>query len=239
MVVFNRPYKISVAVTNSPESARNEDIGQGDSRSSRERILDAGLREFATRGFEGATTRMIAERAGVNVGLIKYYFESKERLWEEAADRAFAGIHEEVGNLQTDASDLEPIDRIRLLIRRYCRFVSRRPESVRLLHDAGTRDSPRMRWLIDRHLRPDYDILEDLVGGLQRDGLLPAGTHPVHFFYIFVGAASVVFHQAPECLYLTGVDPRSPEVAEAHTEALLALMPGRGAPPARQTRGRP
>ena len=36
----------------------------------RERILAAALEVFAERGFDGARTRDIAERAGANLGLI-------------------------------------------------------------------------------------------------------------------------------------------------------------------------
>lgn len=43
----------------------------------RQLILDAALEEFAELGFEAATNKGITERAGVNQGLIYFYFESK------------------------------------------------------------------------------------------------------------------------------------------------------------------
>lgn len=205
------------------QQVRSRPEGDG---TTRDRILEAALEIFAAHGFAGASTRRIAECAGVNVGLIQYYFDSKERLWQAAADSAFAGVREAMGDALGDLKDLQPGDRIRVLVRRFVRFISRRPESVRLLQDEGTRDSSRMRWLVDRHLRPLYDQLRELVVGLQEGGFLPAGAEPVHFFYLFTGAITVLFHQAPECLYLTGVDPRDPDVAEAHADALIALILG-------------
>ena len=53
----------------------------------RERIVEAALEAFAEKGFRGASTREIAERAGTNQGLITYHFRSKEELWRAAADR--------------------------------------------------------------------------------------------------------------------------------------------------------
>lgn len=47
-----------------------------------ELILDAAEAVFADSGFDGATTRVIAEAAGVNPALIHYYFKSKEQLFE-------------------------------------------------------------------------------------------------------------------------------------------------------------
>jgi AcrR family transcriptional regulator len=43
----------------------------------RQQILEAALSVFAEQGFEAATNREITERAGVNQGLIYFYFESK------------------------------------------------------------------------------------------------------------------------------------------------------------------
>ena len=58
----------------------------------RRRILDVALELFAADGFEGASTRSLAERAAVNLPAIQYYFGSKEGLYRavvsEIADRS-------------------------------------------------------------------------------------------------------------------------------------------------------
>lgn len=50
-------------------------------------ILDHAEIAFADGGYAGTSTRDIAERAGVNQGLIRYYFESKELLFDEVFRR--------------------------------------------------------------------------------------------------------------------------------------------------------
>src|SRR5256885_9793448 len=60
---------------------------QRDAERTRERILDAALREFADKGYAGARVRQIAERAGVNAQLISYYFGGKEGLYGELVRR--------------------------------------------------------------------------------------------------------------------------------------------------------
>ena len=47
----------------------------------REQILDAALRIFSRKGFTKATNKDIAHEAGITSGLIYYYFESKEALF--------------------------------------------------------------------------------------------------------------------------------------------------------------
>jgi AcrR family transcriptional regulator len=50
----------------------------------RRRILETALGLFAAEGFDSASTRAIAERAGVNLPAIQYYFGSKEGLYRAA-----------------------------------------------------------------------------------------------------------------------------------------------------------
>jgi len=52
---------------------------------SRQKLLDAALRVFAESGFRGATTRRIAEEAGVNEVTLFRHFKSKTALINEAA----------------------------------------------------------------------------------------------------------------------------------------------------------
>jgi len=44
-------------------------------------VLRAAEEVFAARGFEGASTREIAARAGVNISSLHYHWESKETLY--------------------------------------------------------------------------------------------------------------------------------------------------------------
>lgn len=57
-------------------------------------ILDAAEAVFANNGFDAATTRAIADEAGVNSALIHYYFRSKERLFEAVFARRSGAIND-------------------------------------------------------------------------------------------------------------------------------------------------
>lgn len=52
----------------------------------RQRIVDAALDVFGEQGFDAATTRQIAMRAGVNTPALQYYFENKEGLYLACAE---------------------------------------------------------------------------------------------------------------------------------------------------------
>ncbi|MGH8277589.1 MAG: CerR family C-terminal domain-containing protein, partial [Steroidobacteraceae bacterium] len=51
----------------------------------RQRLIEAALVVFGEFGFDGASTRMLAERAGANLAAIPYHFRSKEGLYRAAA----------------------------------------------------------------------------------------------------------------------------------------------------------
>ncbi|SDH95675.1 CerR family C-terminal domain-containing protein [Paraburkholderia phenazinium] len=92
-----------------PRHRHAVDGGYQRGEETRARIVAAALSLFGERGFDGASTRDIAERAGVNAPAIGYYFDNKEgvymacvehivmRVWAEvsapveAAEAALAG----------------------------------------------------------------------------------------------------------------------------------------------------
>jgi AcrR family transcriptional regulator len=60
-----------------------------DAADTREAILEAATRRFATHSYEHAGVREIAADAGVTAALVNRYFGSKERLFHEVIERAF------------------------------------------------------------------------------------------------------------------------------------------------------
>ena len=59
-----------------------------DSRGANARLalIEAGMDLFGEYGFKGATTRMIADQAEVNISAIAYYFGGKEELYYAVAE---------------------------------------------------------------------------------------------------------------------------------------------------------
>jgi TetR/AcrR family transcriptional regulator, regulator of cefoperazone and chloramphenicol sensitivity len=47
----------------------------------RRRLIETAIEVFATHGYDGSSTRLLAERAGVNLPAIQYHFGSKEGLY--------------------------------------------------------------------------------------------------------------------------------------------------------------
>lgn len=80
----------------------------------RERILDAAEALFVTNGYDGTSTRAIAQSAKANIGLLSYYFGSKQGIFtavlEREIDKVVARISQLINN------DVEPIHSLRLYL---------------------------------------------------------------------------------------------------------------------------
>lgn len=83
-----------------PRHRHAVDGGYQRGEETRARIVLAALALFGERGFEGASTRDIAERAGVNAPAIGYYFDNKEGVYvacvEHIVSRVWARVSEPV-----------------------------------------------------------------------------------------------------------------------------------------------
>lgn len=58
---------------------------------SRQRLIETAIEVFGNLGFDGACTRLLAQKAGVNLSAIPYYFGGKEGLYNAAAEHIAAG----------------------------------------------------------------------------------------------------------------------------------------------------
>ncbi|WP_028222472.1 CerR family C-terminal domain-containing protein [Paraburkholderia oxyphila] len=108
----------------------------------RARIISAALTLFGAQGFDGASTRDIAESAGVNAPALLYYFGNKEGVYLACVEHIATTISNHLATpldaaqvmLAADASDEELIEAFRSIqdcLKRYL-FTSTEPDSWRL-----------------------------------------------------------------------------------------------------------
>jgi TetR/AcrR family transcriptional regulator, regulator of cefoperazone and chloramphenicol sensitivity len=67
-----------------------------------DRLIEAGVDVFGKHGFEGATTRMIAKQASVNIAAIPYYFGGKEGLYHAVAAHIVGKLESQVRSTLTE-----------------------------------------------------------------------------------------------------------------------------------------
>ena len=189
----------------------------------RERLVEAALHVFAERGFAAASTREIAARAGVALAALPYHFTTKEVLWKAAADRIFGRLRESFLRRIEGLEGVDQRTRLRLLLRDFVRFQAAHPELHRFMIQEGIAKSPRLAWLVEKHIRPIYDFVRTTVADAQREGFVAIG-RPEHLHYMLIGAASSVYALGAEFELLTGRAPTDGKLVAEHVATLERMF---------------
>ncbi|WP_152360951.1 TetR/AcrR family transcriptional regulator [Microlunatus speluncae] len=177
------------------------DERQRDPERTRQQILDAGLAEFAAKGYAGARVGDIAERAGVNKQLISYYFGGKD------------GLYRAVGELwwEYESAELQVIDNLPEQVRQYAIAGASHGQSARLLAWEGLAytgtdgdvDSEER----DRRLRQNAELIKEA----HAAGRLDSRFDPMMLMLIFLSAANAPAVYPQLVRGLTGETAESPE----------------------------
>lgn len=79
---------------------------------SKDTLVQAALELFAQYGFEKTSIRMIAARAGVSLGLLYNYFESKEALLVTIFERGMQDVLDSFAEADAGATPEEKLERL-------------------------------------------------------------------------------------------------------------------------------
>jgi TetR/AcrR family transcriptional regulator, regulator of cefoperazone and chloramphenicol sensitivity len=124
----------------------------------RTRILDAAAPVFAEHGFTGASTRMIAARAGVNIATLAYHFGDKEGLYVSVIDRIYEqllAVDLELAHLPADRAE-----RVRVVVASLWRIAAAHKVEVRIL----------LRHVLDTQHLPAHVVSKWMPAALMRLG---------------------------------------------------------------------
>jgi AcrR family transcriptional regulator len=213
-----RPPKVAVPKSAAPRQRQKE--------VTRAAILEAALQIFAEQSFEGAATRDIAARAGVNHAMIKYYFENKTELWKEAVIFLFARMRRELSLSPEQMEQLHgeaALAYAKTYFSNYIRYCARYPEHARLMIQETIRDGERLDWATEHFLIENKKRAEFLVRWMQDRGLVPK-VSPSAMLFMIVGASQLYYALAPEVRRAWGIDPFHESQVDEHVDAMMAVL---------------
>lgn len=134
-----------------------------DSNNARQRLLDAALEVFATKGYASASTREICRLAGANVSAIHYYFGDKASLYRELFERVSQFLQVPAGLNRTDI----PLEDALLALYRHLLSVTVSPARSQRMRALLVREQLQPTGMLSetqlRGLAPFYNALLDLL----------------------------------------------------------------------------
>jgi TetR/AcrR family transcriptional regulator len=187
------------------------------------KIIRSALSEFALLGFEGASTRGIAEVAGVPHSLVIYHFRSKDELWHETVKEAVQWYARRNFGVVGPVKDGDPVRRLKRNFARYIRFSAEYPDFFRMLTHENALASERLTWLVTNHVAPTLGHTTELIRRAQALGAFVQG-EPLKLLYLFLGAATSPYRSAREIELLTGQSPNSEQAIKRHIELCERLF---------------
>ncbi len=95
-----------------------------DGMTARNKILEAAGKVFATRGFEEATSKEIAEYANTNAAAINYYFGGKEQLYGEVLHVAHNQIMDKEQLEDIISADMQPEEKLRAVLQYFLQVAN-------------------------------------------------------------------------------------------------------------------
>ncbi len=192
-------------------------------------LLAAAAVEFGSHGYDGASTRRIAARAGAHQPQINYHFTSKEHLWRATVDQLFALL----GPVPTPTPGAgDQVELFARMVRGFLRFSADHPELNRIINLEATASSPRLEWLVAAHLAPRRGAV-----GAQWAAVRASGAGAVltadEVWEVITSYGALHFANEP-MLHLLGGD-RGPTGTAAHVASVLSiLLPGGHGSPSHQ-----
>jgi AcrR family transcriptional regulator len=198
----------------------------------RRQLIEAAIDTLKDHGYAGASARVIADRAGVNQGLIFYHFDSVTGLLLAALDEVSARRRDRYAAAVDDASS--PAELVRVASTIYREDLDAGYVGVLVAMIAGAATAPGLGDEVAKRIAPWTDFARTAVTGVLADSplgaVLPADT---------VGFAVVALYLGMEMLtHLDG--DQAPATALFDQALQLATLFGRlGAGPGDPGPGEP
>ncbi|KAF1035220.1 MULTISPECIES: TetR/AcrR family transcriptional regulator [Burkholderia] len=134
---------------------------------------------FAERGLDGASTAMIAERAGLPKANLHYYFPTKLALYRRVLDDLFEDWHRAAGSFEADD---DPVEAIGAYVRAKMALSRRRPLGSKVWANEIIHGAEHMQDILSERVKPWFDTRVKVIDGWIARGLLaPIDAHALMY----------------------------------------------------------
>jgi AcrR family transcriptional regulator len=140
------------------------------------RIVTAARRRFLEQGVDGASLRTIARDAGTSIGMVYYYFPTKDDLFFAVVEEVYAKLLSDMTKALEPNAPVE--ERIRRLYARVGAVTDEELTTVRLVAREALVSSSRLGRLISRFQRGHIPLVLSALGDGIREGRVDPALPP-------------------------------------------------------------
>ena len=185
-------------------------------------MLAAALRAFATHGYDGVSVNAISRELGVSHNLLHQRFGSKDGLWHAAVDWGFGDMARELASA-FDPTLTDPLEQMRLVLRRFLAVSAQRPELLGLMNIEGRSDNGRLDYLYDNYIEPSTAPIARLLDHLAAEGRIrPTSIRTLHF--LVAHGAAAPYSLLPLARHFDPSDPLDPATVNAYADLVIDII---------------
>jgi TetR/AcrR family transcriptional regulator len=194
----------------------------------KEAIIKAAVSEFGEHGFEGASLRDIATRAGTTHGLIRHHFGSKDDVFRACVDYAV----EVYGREETAVIEAVPranlndpavlIEAHKKLIRNIAQVSAKNPLFMRILLHEGSHQTERLNYIYQKIALLNAQH-EEFFSRLLTIGALKQFDSNSCFWFVLMNVGLVFGLTAVSSQYVGG-NILSDEQVKAQADRIIATL---------------
>jgi AcrR family transcriptional regulator len=190
------------------------------------RLVAAARKRFTSDGVDGASLRAIAADAGTSIGMVYYYFPTKDELFLAVVEEVYQKL---LADLERALEPKLPVrERLEQLFLRLGRLSDEEITMIQLVVREVLVSSSRLDRLIERFKRGHVAMIVKTVMDGMADGTFNRSLHPV-----VVALSTVVLAAPPQLIRRFAAErlpiPGTPSGEDFSRELVKVLFEGVGA----------
>jgi TetR/AcrR family transcriptional regulator len=176
----------------------------------RENILKEATREFAERGYDGASIEAIVLSCKISKNLIYHYFDSKEGLFIEVMERAYGAMRGRQNELSLSG---DPVRDMRELVQKTVQHFIDQPDFHLLLSTENLHKAAHIRksTVISQMFNPLRAALSQILEQGKEQGVFRQDAEWVDLYVSISGLGAYFITNRYTLSYVLDVDLDSPE----------------------------
>lgn len=127
------------------------------------KVIDAAIVLFNVKGYSGTSIRAIAEKAGVNVALISYYFGGKQGLLEKLMIDFLEGYTKIIERGHQELARTTAKTCLLMIVRNLVVFQQQNHHLARFVHREVTLDSTLVRELMMTYFMKEKHYMKEII----------------------------------------------------------------------------
>ncbi|MEN9522202.1 MAG: hypothetical protein RL065_579 [Bacteroidota bacterium] len=150
----------------------------------KEHILECAKKLFAQKGYDGVSTRLLANESGTNLAMISYYFGSKEDMYKEILNKNLIHLRTDIEELKNPK--LNPCEKLNLIVDLYVeRFFTNTNMVQIVFKEISSNKREGLSRFVSAKMMDNFSLIESIIEDGFKKKLFKKTDIPLFIMTIF------------------------------------------------------